>query len=346
MIVKIKIFTILLLGTIWLAGCSSHIGDDERENSNPEDARILLYSPNTAETVITRLVADDFPNNKSIGVIGALYNETGIQWNAYSDLNNVPATAISVDGDVFNFDWITPKYWPFDGTQLVFMAYSPFTENTAGSSVNISDSREALTITLQENMPDMMYASGNVNAAETPYNKLSGKVNLGEFRHIMSRLTVEVVPQQGMNPAIRISNLTVSTSSHEASFFLAQGDEGLSVIDTPTNNFTYTLVNTPPFATIPVSETVQLFPGTEETVRIMIGLIDTSTNNSIDQVFLISSFDNITNSGEPLTLERAKNTTLRIEIASVPVREDEDQIILKGTLTDWNEKGNFGIHIN
>lgn len=345
MISKIKIYTFLLAGAALFTGCSDRTEDDGSGGDNINHDVIRLYAPNENGAVITRLVPDDFPNNKNIGVIGALYNEAGIQWNSYPDLDNVPATAVSVDGDLFNFDWATPKYWPFDGTQLVFMAYSPHTNNNPGE-IDLSDNRETLSINLSPDLPDVMYASGNVDAATTPYNKLSGKVNLGEFRHIMSRLTVEVVAADGMNPAIRVSNLSVTTTSHSAQFFLAQGDEGLVVLDTPANTFTFNLVNTPPFATIPVSNMISLFPGTEETVRIYIGLIDTSTNDAIDQVFLMSSFENITQSGVPLALERAKNTTLRIEVSSVPVREDEDQIILKGTLTDWNERGNFGIHIN
>ncbi len=344
--IKIK-YTILIACSTLLFSCSSDITDDPIPKEASKTDEIQLSSLNSQSSLVTRAELNDFPNGGNIGVIGALYSQAPINWNSYSDLDNVPANAASVEGDLFNFNWVTQKYWPFDGSQLVFMAYSPFTDNGIGADFFIESHRRNLNISLHDGMPDIMYASGNVNAETTPYNKLSGKVNLGEFKHIMSKLTVEVAAQDGMNPNIVVNNLAVRTTTHQALFFMELGDSGLSTLDTPDEPFSYTLVDGPtPFVNPSISHTMFLFPGTEESVRIAIGLVDTTTGSSIDQVFLVSSFNNLTNSGEPLTLERAKNTTLRIEVNSVPVREDEDKIILRGTLTDWNQKGNFGIHIN
>lgn len=343
----IKTLAICIVGSLLITGCEDNDVAADLPGGEKTSGKIMLASKNTT-SAITRAVADDgkFPNEGRIGVVGALYNETAIDWESYPDLTNVPADTISLTAGKYLFQWETQKYWPFDNTKLVFMAYSPYLD---GSELNLrlSDDKTQMSIGLYEDMPDIMYASGNVTAATTPYDKLSGEVNLGQFRHAMSKLAVEVVPfDNTMSASIVASHLRVITSRRGANLNLLLGDEGMQVAPLATQPFQYSLIETPtPFKTTPISETVLLFPETEDDIYISVGLVDTNTGSSIDQTFQVSSFLNMTNSGEPLTLERGKMTTLRIVVAAVPVRQPNEQIILKGTLSEWNQKGNFGISI-
>ena len=334
------IYTLMIVSPLLFGGCDND-HDDLAEERNSSVKEIMLSSKSSSLAISKATTT--FPNNGSIGVVGALYNESGIDWTSYPDLTNVEATATSENNGVYSFNWKTPKYWPFDETQLVFLAYSP--HDTVSNSIVLANNRYFLLIALADDLPDVMYASADTIASTTPYQKDSIVVNLGEFQHILSQLTVEVVAGDTMPATVVVSNLYLETPMRTASLDLLEGEDGLFVVPASTP-FQYLLVKDPtPFKSKAISNTVYLFPGTEESVDLHLTLVDTSNGNSTTRVLNMSDFINQTTSGEPMTLERAKRTTLQIKVVGVPVRNPNDAIILKGTLSEWDYRGDFGIGI-
>jgi len=342
---------ILLCGFILLPGCSKDIDSEGeqpgKENpEEPEELRGSIYLSSTAETTsfTTKAGADDFPNSGSIGVIAAEYNATAIDWTSYPDINNAPATATSLTNGIYTFSWPSNaiKYWPFDNSQLVFMAYSPRTENL--QNISLSDNRTTLAISLTQNMQDVLYASANENAETTPYNKVSKRVDLGQFKHALSQLTVEVVADATMDESIQVNSLRVSTYQRSAELNLLKGDNGLDVAANAENEFVYTLVSAnTSFKTQKISKTVLLFPGTQDVTKISIDLFSTDNPTTVGKEYMVSYFHDDLNPNEPLTLERGKNTTLTINVKGKNVNTTD--IELMGTLSSWNYQGDFGITI-
>lgn len=339
----------LVVCSILLWGCNN---DDDKEPVNDENENsgmIQLVSSSLIDdsSVQTRSAVANLIGAGDIGVIGALYNGTGIDWTSYPDLNNVKAHAVTVSGGVYSFDWDSQKYWPFDGSQLVFMAYYPYTDNAVGSRVNIGDSREFVALSLPQttpgDMPDVMYASGNLEAASRPLNKLApaGKVDLGEFMHVLSQLTVEVVRKDNnVDADLMIYDLTVSTNSTAGALSLRDGD--LQVADGAAAS--YRFIETPVLLTgFPAGGFTSFFyPGTEDDVQVSIVIGKGTT--TVTRSYPVSSFRNVNDENLSVTLERAKRTTLRIEIAGIPV-QDGLELNLKATLSEWNQKGDFVVNV-
>jgi len=341
----------VLCGFVLFPACSKdtdHEGEQPGKDipEEPEELRGSVYLSSTAETTsfTTRADIDVFPNNGSIGVIAAEYNTTAIDWTSYPDIDNAPATATSVTNGIYTFSWPSNdiKYWPFDNSQLVFMAYSPRTENLG--NINLSDNRTELAISLTENMQDVLYASANENAETTPYNKISKRVDLGQFKHALSQLTVEVVADSTMDATMQVNSLRVSTYRRTAALNLLEGDNGLIVGENADSEFVYTLVSTnTPFKTQKISKTVLLFPGTQDVTKISIDLFSTGNPTTVSKEYMVSYFQDNLNPNEPLTLERGKNTILTINVKGKNVNTTD--IELQGTLSPWNSQGNFGITI-
>lgn len=344
MITRIYNIILIVFATALFAGCS-----EDKTEPVEERAAIRLSSCTeichyvTRAGSLTRAGATDFPNEGRIGVIAALYNPTiEADWNSYSDINNVSAIAIEEVDNTYEFEWESGmKYWPFDETNLIFMAYSPYTENGVSSPINISTDRRFLSIQLHDNMDDVMFSAGNATAESTPYNKHSEVVDLGEFQHALSQLTIQVIAGQNMNPNVRVNSLQVYTANGGGSLNIQTGETQVSEMD-----WTYALAaDMVPFQPDSLSQTVLLFPGTEDRMRVRISLGVEGTNQWIDMNYAMSSFNNITHNGEDLVLEKGRNTILKLRIAGVPVQEEDDQIQLEGILSEWIYKGDFGITI-
>lgn len=346
---KIKIYLTFIVCSMLLPGCSD---DDDKVpvnkgKENRQAIQLVSSSGVNESTVGLRSAVTNLIGADNIGVIGALYTEGfPIVWTSYPDLNNVKAHAVGVNGGVYSFDWETQKYWPFDGTELVFRAYYPYTSNAVGSHVNISSDHESLSLSLPVSdpttMPDVMVASGNMDADDRPLDKhtVNGLVNLGEFRHVLSQLTVEVVRKDNtVDPAIQVFDLIVSTVSSSGN--LSLDDAQLSVADG--NAATYRFINTPtPLTSIPASGyTAFFFPGTQDNVFITI-VVGTPITN-ITRSYPISAFINVNGGEQDIVLERAKRTTVRIEVAGIPVQDAE--LNLKATLSEWNQKGDFVVNV-
>ncbi len=324
--------------------------DPGKEEDDDEEEKLIgsIYLSSTAETYTSEAstrAAEGFPNNGSIGVIAGEYKASNIDWTSYADIDNAAATATSVAGGVYNFSWNDSiKYWPMDNSPLVFMAYSPRADNL--SNLFLSSDRTQLLMTLTPDMPDILYASANGTAATTPYNKDSKRVNLGEFRHALSQLTVKVVADTIMDPSIRINSLRVSTPKDKAAWILPDGDNGLLLLEDAEEDFVYNLISSGSvaFDSGGTTHTVLLFPGTEDVTQISIELFSTDNPTTVYKEYMVSYFQSILDPEEPIRLERGKNTILTITVKGINVVTDE--IELKGTLSPWNDKGDFGIIIN
>jgi len=311
--------------------------------------KIQLISETKLSSLYTKAAVTNLIGAGDIGVIGALYpaENAPVDWTSYPDLDNVKAGAVSRDGDgVYSFKWETQKYWPFDSTQLLFKAYYPHTDN-AGGHVNLSTDRNNLALTLPSSepdaMPDVMVASGNMDAIDRPLNKLAidGMVNLGEFRHVLSQLTVQVVRKDNnVDAELLVNNLTVSTESSIASLTL----DSANLEVTPDNEVSYKYISDPILLTNVASGgyTALLFPGTQDDVWVS---IEVGKGGSwVTRSFPVSSFINVDPDNPDVALERAKKTTLKIEIAGIPV-QNSLQLDLKATLSEWNQKGDFVVNI-
>lgn len=297
-----------------------------------------------AKATGTRAAAG-FPNEGSIGVIAAYDEGNGaIDWLSYPDIYNARATATGVAGGVYSFTWNEPKYWPYDDRKLSFMAYSP----AAGSQYFLlSTETPILNIWLNDDMDDIMYAMGNTSPIAGPHWKSErAAVNLGQFKHVLSQLTVQVVGDPAMSPTIVISNLEVSTTNENATFDLTKGDDGFALTGLDGEYFAYEMVQqATPFLNPSFSKTILLYPGTEEVTKISITLMDQAhPNSSVTKSYMMPYFQNITNIGSPVTLERGVNTILQIYVKSINVVDSD--IDLLGQVSDWNYGQNFGVTIN
>lgn len=350
---QIHIYSLLLaIGvTGFLYGCNES-GRTPIE-SPTQGEKIELSSSSPAYIGAGSRAATNFPNSGNIGVVAAteLENPLGdTDWSLYSDINNAEAVAGSMDvgvggnPDRYHFAWQTQKYWPFDGSSLYFMAYSP---RAAGNDNNyiLSTQNNSLYIAMQPNMPDIMYASNNTGPQ--PYSKNKPEVDLGEFRHALSQLTINVIAGDNLPDNIKVSNLTVRTLATTASLVLPLGDEGLVVS---------TLDEGPPFENVLVggitdfqndiiTRKMMIFPGVEDYTGVGITLLDTNNGQAFEARYMMSFFENVNSAGEPVRLERAKNTTLEIWVNITDVENPNETLELKGKITPWIDGGDFGIII-
>lgn len=191
-------------------------------------------------------------------------------------------------------------------------------------------------------MPDVLYASANDTSTMVGYSKSPTVpvVDLGEFRHALSQLTIELVAAPSMPSNIEVTSLTVSTTKKSAVFSLQAGDNGLSLGGD--ENFIYEIVSAnTPFKDDPIEKTVLLYPGTEDYTTISIGLLQGGIL-AFSRDYMMPFFQ--TSTGSPLKLERGKKTTLRLTVIGIPTSGGE--IDLQGVLSDWNQRGNFTVNIN
>ena len=342
-----KLYTYILLfilvGTVY--GCEK--AAVESPGVKQEGDPIVLssgYPVSTAETG-TR-AATNFPNNGSIGIVATKeLNEVAelTDWSKYEDISNREAVATSVDANgVYSFQWAdnVTRYWPFDGSDLYFMAYSPIADGTDNRYL-IDEKKSSIFMNLHSDMPDVMYASNNT--ANIPHNKTTGVVKLGEFRHALSQLTINVSAAVGLPEKITVSRLTVSTSYGTATLSLPEGDNGLKPVEGEV--YEAVLLNGITSLASTISRDLLLFPGTEDATKISITLYDSEIDYAFTGNYMISFFQSDA-PGQPILLEPGKNTELRITVNLIDVQNPSETIDLKGRITDWTYKGHFNIGIN
>lgn len=320
--------------------CDSDTSNDIDETRDPI---ILSASGNNIRGEVSTKAAPDFPNNGEIGILAGYYTAgEPVDWKSYDDISNARATVGSVSADsVYSFKWDQVKYWPFDNRELAFMAYSPKSND---ESVFLDATNSNLLLSLHDNMPDVLYASANDTSTMVGYSKSPTVpvVDLGQFRHALSQLTIEVHGAASMPSNIVITSLKITTHRRSALLNLQRGDNGL-MLSTDEELFIYTIISSyTAFKSSPISETVLLFPGTEDITEISISLFDGGIIE-FSRTYMMSYFVP-SQVSEPLTLERGKNTTLRLTVEGIPTAGGE--ISLQGVLSDWNQKGNFQVNIN
>ncbi|MCC8020244.1 MAG: fimbrillin family protein [Rikenellaceae bacterium] len=336
------ITTALLASAAVLYGCSG--GQEEAVPAASADGAeaIGFRALPEAGVGVTRASAADFPNT-TIGVT-ATYDDRQNDWTAYDDIQNQRATVADGTGDYYGFTWQTVKYWPADGAGLIFCAYSPH-DSDSGGLLELDPNLRSLNITLAEDMPDVLYASGN--AAFTSYNKTDGTADLGEFRHALSKLTVNVLSDDTVNPVVTLNTLSVTTARGSAVLdLLTDGDLRFWAGSDLTYGF---LSNASmPLSATPYSETVYLFPGTEDYTDIDIVLNDSSYKYKATiplSSVMVANADG-TDSTVPVSLIRAATTTVNITVTGTSIQDPDDGIRLQGLLTDWDDKGNLEVTIN
>lgn len=337
---KLYKYLSIIIAALLIHSCTK--ADLDKKDTGDE---IKLSSLSEPSASVIRAVGN-FPNDGSIGLLATTELNTAepiqTNWRAYPDINNARATASAVNAGLYSFQWDEMKYWPFDGSDLYFLAYSPHTDvNDLGYI--LSDNVPSLFIEIRQNMYDIMCASGNTNLQ--PYNKTSGTVNLGEFQHALSQLTIQVEPATNMPSTIRITGLTVSTQARSGSLLLYRGVDGISPNLTTGNPLEITLVTgSVDFSHQNIVRSQLLFPGTEDYTQISISLVDTATQSTLSRTYQMSYFANDVE-GEPIRLQRGKNTVLRIIVSVVNVENPDEAIVLNGSITDWNYQGRYGVTI-
>lgn len=329
-----------------LTGCN----DNDDGGSADIDRQILALSAGIqSETAGTRAGSTNFPNDGVIAVTAAYYAGAGTtDWTSYSDIQNARAETDQDlgSGATYTFAWDTPRYWPFDGRELVFIAYSP--QAVAGSGVELMDATN-LRLTLKEDMPDVMYASVNATAADNPYSKADqgtnyNTVNLGEFRHALSQVSVRVTADASMNPAVRLMGVQPKTTRPFATLDLLRGDTGLTVLPDQ-QNFVWDLYSggSYNFNDDDYTGLAMFYPGTEGDTSLIVTLEDgpiTQTWEFDVDEFLISNTQN------SVTFRRAQRAELIVTVKGVDVIHPNDQVTLQGVLADWVDRGDYRIVIN
>lgn len=340
---KKNIYITLLAAGMTLAACNAS-KDLPGKEGIPEKIRLSSLS---VDASLPSRAATDFPNDGSIGITATtVYNSAeplNTDWTLYPDIQNAEATASSVDTGVYSFTWGTQKYYPFDGSDLYFMSYSPAVQ--AGNPLyTLNADKNTLEIGLDPAMPDVLYASNNV--APQAYNKTSGTVSLGEFRHALSRLVVEVVPDPALSQSIKVSRLAVATPVKSASLVLPLGDEGLTPVYSPDNyEIEFISANTDLSGTLSYEH--YFFPGTEDYMNITITLVDQyNASSTFTGSYMMPEFINPNDPDKPLALVRAKTSVLRFLIKNIGVQQPDVETNLEGLVTDWNYQGRYGITIN
>ena len=307
----------------------------------------ILLSSQAEETSSAVRAVGNFPNDGTIGLFATTQYDSNeaasANWREYSDINNAKATVSSVNNGVYAFTWEEKKYWPFDGSDLYFAAYSPYATGNDNNYI-LSEDGTSLFMVVHQNMYDILYASNNLTPQA--YNKNNSTVNLGEFMHLLSQLTVEVIAQNNMSPTIRLSELTISTKATSGTFNLLEGENSLNVDVLQGNPQRIPFVSGQvDFRNPKASYTQLLFPETESYTEISIGLIDTSNNFTFNRSYMMSYFQNDNGLREPITLQRGKNTLLRIQVNGIGVDDPDLNISLSGIITDWNDQGRYGVTI-
>ncbi|MCC8152737.1 MAG: fimbrillin family protein [Tannerellaceae bacterium] len=340
-------FSLLVCLAFLFQGCEK---ENEPPGSEPagEVYELIQLSGSGVESSVeiskTRAL-DDFPNSKQIGVVAAMYNGGTVNWTSYDDINNATAIATREQGGTFYFGFSPVKYWPFDGSNLVFLAYSPAA--SAENGITLEPSRTVLDIQLTADTPDVMYASNNPSAATHPYSKMETPVPLGEFRHALSQLTVEVVADETMNPDVRLESLIIETTATSATLDLLQVTgaalNGLTVNPASATPFRYTQASSTTIFVSPYSTDVMVIPGSEGqttlTIRLSDGVFD------FERAYAVTAFTNIT-SGNTITFQQGVNTTLRFTVTGTLVDHPDDAIYLQGQLTDWIVREPLGVTID
>lgn len=321
-------------------------GDKDKDAGNGMPAIELMGQ---ADAVVdgdvsanTRAITE-FPNNKQIGVIStAPTDQTDIYFY------NKPATGTYVPADNrFDFGWPSNnvQYWPFNDSKLVFFAYSPVADETKAANSKVvvrKDNGFQLDIYQKASMPDVMVASNNT--VPTVYRKTDKlPVDLGEFSHLLSKLTVNVVRHEdGYNTAIRLTGLTLTIPSLKVTHDIMLGQTTAAVVESATPITDVIINSSTSIGTGGVSHMRHLMKECADELKLKIKLTDGIF--TFEQEYSLADFTKEGGSGT-VGLKPGEHTVLTFKVKSVPVT-DPLEIELKAKITEWKDKGKYVVGIN
>lgn len=370
----IKKFFYIIIGVAGalLSGCSNELQQPETEDG---PVPILLSVSGTrvsAEAGMTRgdAVSTDFPNNGNMAVMAAKTRQgaTTFDWSADNlHLNHVAATAGTKSNGNYPVALTPVQYWSFDANEyLSFAAYSPSTAKKEGAGPGLLTVRAGASAPF----PDLLYSTPTGS-----YNKETGKdgVELTTFRHAMARLVIQVVPvdKNGQqltdykNDELNISKLAIQTkvTSGDFDFLAATPAWTLTAPGTDAGHTTlYTLISAATAKALPYdsSDSSQggsnkgyyLLPATNTVNTVALSKIDFELKDKAYTYTYASGDDGSldefkTADSGSVTLEIGKTTVLTIKVKVTDIEHGGgENVILFGTLKDWEYKGNSTVTIN
>lgn len=360
----IKKFFYIIIGVVGalLSGCSNELQPEVEDGLVP--IRLSVSGTRvSAEAGMTRGTTD-FPHNGDITVMAAKtkQSEANVDWSTGNLYLDMAATVGTKSNGKYPVALDPVQYWPFNADEyLRFAAYSPSTAKKEGASTVL------LMVTGNETapFPDLLYSTPT-----TAYNKETGKegVELTTFQHAMARLVIKVIPinEKGdsidnyKNDNLKITQLDIQTKVTTGDFdFLAS---------TPAWNLTkpgdnaeyttlYTLINiggkTLPYDSSNSNQGgsdtgYYLLPATNDVNTVAFSrIVFTLKDNGYSYTYERGLDKFTTADTGSVTLEMGKTTFLTIKVKVTDIETGGgDNVILYGTLKDWEYKGNSTVIIN
>lgn len=363
-----KKYIYLGVAVLFFSGCSSDTLLPETDAERvPIQFSVSGVSTSTDAETLTR-AATDFPNSGNIAVLAANTEANtaaaAINWNSSNlYLNHVAASVEEKSSDKYPVTLSTsPQYWPFEGNKyLSFAAYSPASARTADANTLTA------TATASNPFPDLIYSTPTA-----VYNKVTGAtgVELTRFKHAMARVVIKVIPvnQNGNEISgynsdnFKITKLNIQTKATTGTFNFLAATPAWTI--TPASDFTivYSLIDALNYSDTKAvklpynssSTECYLLPATANNTLASSGigfeLSDKAYTYTYTESNVVSldEFKDGTNNNNDITLEMGKTTTLTIKVKVMDIQSggESDNILLQGTLKDWDYKGNSTVTIN
>lgn len=358
----IKKFFYIIIGVVGalLSGCSNELQPEVEDGLVP--IRLSVSGTRvSAEAGMTRGNADatDFPHNGDISVMAAKtkQSETNVDWsNLYL---NMPATVGTKSSGKYPVALNPVQYWPFNADEyLSFAAYSPSAAKKEGANpvlLNVTGNETAP-------FPDLLYSTPT-----TAYNKEAGNVELTTFQHAMARLVIKVIPvdkdgkeiENYKNDGLKITKLAIQTKVTTGDFdFLAPTPAWtLTALGDKVDYATlYRLINGGKTLPYDSSDSNQggsdtgyyLLPATDDVNTVALSkIVFTLKDNGYSYTYERGLDEFITDAGGNVKLEMGKTTLLTTKVEVIDIEHGgKDNVILYGTLKDWEYKGNSTVTIN
>lgn len=363
----IKKFFYIIIGVVGalLSGCSNELQPEVEDGLVP--IRLSVSGTRvSAEAGMTRGNADatDFPHNGNITVMAAKTTKdaTNVDWsNLYLDM---AATVGTKSNGKYPVTLKSVQYWPFNADEyLSFAAYSPSRAKKEGATPVL------LMVTGNElvSFPDLLYSTPT-----TAYNKETGKegVELTTFQHAMARLVIKVVPvdKDGKeignykNDNLKITKLAIQTKVTTGDFDFLAPTPAWTLTPASDNYVTlYKLINASTYnegialpydSSSPAQGDYYLLPATNDVNTVEHSRVELELSDNAYTYTYPSGADGSLDEfkaadGKSVKLEMGKTTLLTIKVKVTDIQTGGgDNVILYGTLKDWEYKGNSTVTIN
>lgn len=368
--------------SLFVSGCGDDLAAPEADG-NP--VPIILKASGIAASTDTEVQTrtTDFPNNGTIAIVAAKTTKpvsdsesstenniaNNIDWSSNNlYLNHVEATAGTKNASNYPVTLSPVQYWPFNPDEfLTFAAYSPKSAHKAGTDHTLS-----VTATTSKPFPDLLYSTPT-----EAYNKDSGKhgVALTQFQHAMARLIIQVTPinkdgkpiENYNNDNFKITKLNIQTKVTTGDFdfipaptwTLASADASFTTIyhiihatdgyaDAKAKNLPYDSSDTSKGGS---NTEYYLLPATVTNTAALSKIEFELRDKSYTYTYAAGNDGSLdefkTKDNNNITLQMGKTTILTIKIKVTDIQNGgNDNILLYGTLKDWEYKGDSSITIN